>query len=478
MSAQFSDHVPLKTKLSYGLGGFAFGVKENGFSVFLAFFYNQVIGLPAGPVGIVIALALLVDAFVDPFVGHLSDRTNGKWGRRHPWLYFSSIPIALGWLAIWNPPDWGQGALLAYLFVSCVAVRAAVSCNEVPGLALAPEITRDYHERTMVLRYRLLFAFFGGLTMYVMTFGVLLTPDPPLYQNGQLNPNGYPRFAIVGALMMAIPIILSALALHRQFAKPRLLPEGVAEDHSLSALFETVRIRPFMILLMAGVFAFAGQGLAFAMSNYLLLHVWGFSQANFIYYGISLLVGTVGAFFIMPVVSRHMEKGNAAAMFAIIGLIAGSTPYALRLLDLFPANGTPAMLILFLTLTGLSLGCGAAVIMLTSSMMADITDWSEDVTGQRREGLFFAGYFFTQKCVTALGIFITMTILSAIAFPETARQGEVSEVVLTRLATVFPCVMIILGLFAALCYRHFPITHDQHQETLRRIAVRAGTIDS
>lgn len=470
-------HVPLKTKLAYGLGGFAFGVKENGFSVFLAFFYNQVIGLPAGPVGIAIALALLVDAFVDPFVGHLSDRTNSKWGRRLPWLYVSAIPIALGWLALWNPPDWGEGPLLVYLFFSCVAVRAAVSCNEVPGLALAPEITNDYHERTMVLRYRFLFAFMGGMVMYLLTFAFLLTPDPPAYPTGQLNPDGYPRFAIVGALMMAVPILLSAYALHAKYGKRHELPVGVTEDHSLKAILQTIKIRPFLILLTAALFAFAGQGLAFAMGNYVLLHVWGFNQADFIYYGLALLAGMVGAFLILPFVSRRMEKSNAAAMFALIGLTAGAMPYALRFIGVFPPNGTLAMMVLFLTLTATSLGSGSAVVMLTSSMMADVTDWSEEQTGQRREGLFFAGYFFTQKCVTALGIFLTTSILTAIQFPVSAQQGQVPAEIVDRLAIIFPCVIVILGSLAALSYRHFPITYKQHQEIMRRLAVREGIFD-
>ena len=88
------------TMASYGFGAAAYGVKDAGFGTFLLLFYNQVIGVPASTVGLVIMLALVVDAFVDPTVGFLSDRTRSRWGRRHPWMYAAALPIMLGWLAL------------------------------------------------------------------------------------------------------------------------------------------------------------------------------------------------------------------------------------------------------------------------------------------------------------------------------------------------------------------------------------------
>ena len=72
------------TTASYGFGSVAYGVKDAGFGTFLLIFYNQVIGLDASTVGLIIFVALVCDAFVDPMIGVLSDRTRGRWGRR-PW---------------------------------------------------------------------------------------------------------------------------------------------------------------------------------------------------------------------------------------------------------------------------------------------------------------------------------------------------------------------------------------------------------
>ena len=93
--------------------------------------------------------ALVLDAFIDPMVGILSDRTRSRWGRRHPWMYASALPIAIGWLLLWNPPAGGpRRCLLGWLFVTAVITRSAVSCFEVPSQALTPELTTDYDERT------------------------------------------------------------------------------------------------------------------------------------------------------------------------------------------------------------------------------------------------------------------------------------------------------------------------------------------
>ena len=117
----------VKTRYAYASGAIANGVKNVSFSAYLLFFYNQVIGVPAATVGFVIMCALIIDAFVDPTIGFLSDRTRTRWGRRHPWLYGSALPIMLGWVLLWNPPQSSQAATLGWLFAVAVLVRSAVS---------------------------------------------------------------------------------------------------------------------------------------------------------------------------------------------------------------------------------------------------------------------------------------------------------------------------------------------------------------
>ena len=132
-------------------------MKDNGFSYFLAFFYAQVVGLPAETVGLAIMLALVIDAFIDPIVGQLSDNTRSRWGRRHPWMYAARHPGG-GLLPPALEPADGLGAkpaLVAYLVAVAVLIRSFISCYEIPSAALAAELTTEYDERTRLLELSL-----------------------------------------------------------------------------------------------------------------------------------------------------------------------------------------------------------------------------------------------------------------------------------------------------------------------------------
>src|SRR3546814_18040613 len=92
--------------------------------------------------------ALVFDAFIDPAVGALSDRTRRRWGRRHPWMYAAALPIAHGWLLLWNPPEMSDGLTYTWMFATAVLVRPAVSCYDVPPPTLPPDLTTVYNEST------------------------------------------------------------------------------------------------------------------------------------------------------------------------------------------------------------------------------------------------------------------------------------------------------------------------------------------
>ena len=126
--------IGIPTKIAYGFGSAAYGVKDSGFKSFLLLFYNQVVGLPAASVGIAILIAMLVDSLLDPIIGHVSDNWRGKWGRRHPMMYASAIPAALSFLLLWNPPQgWSDTALLGYLIVVAVIARTCITVYEIPS---------------------------------------------------------------------------------------------------------------------------------------------------------------------------------------------------------------------------------------------------------------------------------------------------------------------------------------------------------
>lgn len=454
---------------SYGFGAVAYGVKDSGFGTFLLLFYNQVIGLPSATVGLVVMCALLVDAFIDPAVGFASDRTRGRWGRRHPWMYASALPIAIGWVLLWHPPLLSEPATLLWLFATAVVVRSAVSCYEVPSVALTPELTTDYDERTRIMAYRYLFGWMGGLTMLLSAYMYFLAPTPE-FPNGLLNREGYFGFAILGAALMFLAIMVSALGTHRQIDRlpqPTIIRTTLAE--SFRELRETVRNRAFAILMLAGVCVYTNQGIGYALSNYLYSYVWRFEGPVFVYLTLALFAGVVIAFVVAPRVGKTGSKPVAATCFVIAGVVLNTAPYVLRALGVFPEPGDAALLPILFGFFILGTASNVSAFILGASMMADVVEDSESKTGRRSEGVFFAGSFFVQKCTSGVGIFVAGLIIALAGFPAQATPGAVPSETIDRLTLIYVGIYYVLGLIGAYLFTRFPFGRAEHEARLARL---------
>jgi len=455
--------LPRSLKVMHGLGSVAFGIKDNGFSVFLLIFYNQVLGIEAGVVGTVIMAALIFDAFADPIIGELSDRTQSKWGRRLPWLYAAAIPLGIIWLLLWHPPEMGQTGTIIWLFCTAVLARSLVSMCEVPSIALVPELTGDYDERTRLMRYRFLFGWAGGLLMLIFAYGIFFTGE-----KGVSDPAGYDSFSVWGALIMSGSVLISALGQHRHVAKQSPpAPRGVGLGHAFTEVKATLSNRAFLWLVSAAVFGLINQGLTFALTNYQLGFLWQLKQMEMLYYALILFTTVIVAFIIVPPLSARLGKKNAAILLAMISMTFTAGLYGSWLLDLVPgAPNDPSILFMF-ALVAMTNSAAVGMMMLTSSMMADVVEASQQETGRRSEGLFFAGYFFMQKCAVGIGTFAAGMILTFADFPQNAEPGRVDVAVLDGLALYYMGTVLVLGIIGVLILRHFPISRESHNERLR-----------
>ncbi len=447
----------------HGLGSVAYGVKDNGFSVFLLIFYNQVLGIDAGIVGTVIMAALIFDAFADPIIGELSDRTQSKWGRRLPWLYAAAIPLGIIWMLLWHPPEMGQTGTIIWLFCTAVLARTLVAMCEVPSIALVPELTADYDERTRLMRYRFLFGWAGGLLMLIFAYGIFFTGE-----KGVSDPAGYDAFSVWGALMMSGAVLISALGQHRHVAKQSPpAPRGVGIGHAFTEVKATLSNRAFLWLVSAALFGLINQGLTFALSNYQLAFLWQLKQMEMLYYALLLFATVIVAFFIVPPLSARLGKKHAAILLALLSLTFNTALYSSWLLDLVPGGPSDPSIMFMFSFLVFSNSTAVGMMMLTSSMMADVVEASQQETGRRSEGLFFAGYFFMQKCAVGIGTFAAGMILTFANFPQAAAPGQVDVAVLDGLALYYMVTVLVLGITGILILRHFPISRESHNERLR-----------
>jgi Na+/melibiose symporter-like transporter len=464
----------MRTKLFYGLGTVAFGVKDNGFSYLLLLFYNQVVGLPASQVGLALMFALLFDATIDPLIGQVSDNLRTPWGRRHPFMYAAALPLAIAYVAIWNPPHWGHQAQFYYLVVMAVVIRALTSLYEVPSSALAAEFSTGYDERSVLLSYRYFFGWVGGLGIQLLAFAVLLTPDAT-HKVGQLNPVGYARYGMVASAVMFLAIIVSTAGTHRQIPNlmpppPRrtLTPAAVARE-----MAQTLANRSFIFLLISALFSSMAMGLGAALNNYFNTFFWGFTARQISLLTAGVFLSAILALMMAPALSRALGKRATAMGLTVlsVGIIIG--PLLLRILGLMPPNGSAALLAILLVVSISSVTFGIVATTMGASMIADVVEAAELKTGRRSEGLFFAASAFVNKAVSGFGILAASTIIEAIHLRAGADPSSVPPEVLRNLALIYaPTAVGLYALSLALLFG-YRIDRASHAETLRQLAAEA-----
>lgn len=447
----------------------AYGIKENGFSTFLLLYCNQVLGMDPRLVGLALLIALLIDGVADPLIGYLSDRTVTNWGRRLPWLLIAPVPLAAVWAWLWSltvAPDFWELVGIA------VAVRLLVSCCEVPSISLVPELTRDYDQRTTLLRYRYLFSWGASMLISFLAYAVFLKAGP-------LAAQGYRAYGLFGAVMIAGSVIVSALG-QRRWAAVR--PPPPAAPFSLRQAFaelaECFSHKAFLILLLGGALAYTSQGITFSIANYLYAYVWQFKALQFQIYTGVLFLSVIACFVLLPRWHARWGKRDTAVTTALLGMLFWIAPFLLNSAGLWPRTGTWASTLPLFALFFVCNVFSVAAMVSATSMMADVVEASEQETGRRNEGVFFAGNFFMTKCTTGLGIFVTSLLLAFAGLSDKVAPADVTPGVIQRLSLAYCAVVALFAIAMALVIRRFPITRADHEARLAALSAARLNPDS
>lgn len=464
--------IALSTKLYYGVGAVAYGVKDNGFAFLLLLYYNQVLGLPEAWVGFGIMIALAIDALSDPVVGYLSDHLHSRWGRRHPFMYAAALPVAVSYYLLFNPPRSLHGAaLFAYFVVIAVAVRTFITCYEIPSTSLVAELSDDYDQRTSMLSYRFFFGWWGGLGMSVAAYAVFLQPDAERAV-GVLNADGYRSYGLAAALVILAAVLVSSLGTHRHIPHLRQPPPRGAPGarHALGEVLETLTDESFRALFIAGIFWAMAAGVSAALGIYFNTYFWELSSDQ-----ISLLVlanfpAAAVALIAAPALSRRLGKKRAALRLGAIALVLAPLGVFARLLGWMPENGSPALLPLLIAGSMVEVSLVITTSILVSAMVADVVEQNELQTGRRSEGVLFAARSFVQKAVSGVGIFVSTLMLGLIGFPRGAEPGAVDPAVVRNLGLVYVPILLVLNGAGLAMISRYRISRERHEENLRRLA--------
>ena len=460
-----------RSKFFLAFGSIGWGVKDAGITGLLLLFYNQVIGAPAYLVSFAIGTALVVDAFADPIIGILSDNWRSRLGRRHPFMYASAVPVGVLYWLIWNPNHaWPNATLFVYLLVTAIGARIAIATFEIPSTALLAELTTDYNRRTEFLSWRFLFGIVGAATISFYAFTFLFVPDAT-HKFGQLNPAGYPKYALIASIVMTASILISCLGLHRyipHFIVPEVRHRTARQF--FSELWETLSVKPFFVLLISGLFSGMAAGLSGGMGNYVLTFFWKLNSKEIALFSFVGIIAAILAFLVVVPITKRFEKKHAAMAAALLGIVFGTGPYVLALFGWTPDYTAkwllPFLLLLFTVIAAIGIAGGV----LTGSMITDVVEYSALQTGRRSEGTYFAALSLMNKSISGVGIFFSGLVLSLADFPVHADPATIDPAMMRHLFVVYLPVLAVLYALAIYFFNTYRITRAEHAENVKRLA--------
>lgn len=432
---------------AYGAPAVAFAILLLPPYVFLPGFYAQTLGLPLDWIGYIIIMSRVFDAIIDPVIGHLSDRTPGRLGRRKPWI-LAGTPIAiLGVIVLFAP---GEASLGQFAF-GIFALTLAWTMLLLPYSAWGAELSGDYNERTRITSVR------EGMGL----FGTLLAAATP----SALTAAGYTDPRVHMAALAVLVVVLIVPTVGWLLVK---VPEPPPLTHARAAFREGVRAIATNVAFRRLIGAYLINGFANGLSATLFLlfvsHVVSAADA----YGPLLLGYFLSGLLGVPIwslIARRMGKHRtwAIAMVVACGAFA-FTPFVV-------GQGDVVAFLIISIVSGIGFG---ADLVLPSAIQADVVDVDTRASGEQRTGLFFALWGIATKLSFALAA-VSLPILHAVGFDASAldtvgrsTNGPYALLVLTALYAVAP---IALKLVAMAMMWNFPLDAERQRAIRAEIEV-------
>jgi glycoside/pentoside/hexuronide:cation symporter, GPH family len=459
--------VPWGIRLFFGMGQAAEAVKNWGFSTLLLIYYVQVLGLPGSLAGLALAIALIFDAFSDPAVGSWSDNFKSKYGRRHPFMLAAIMPLPIFFFFLfWPPVGLGDFALFAWLTALTILTRTALTFFHVPYLALGAELTKDYHERTMIVMIRTGMGYLSSLLVVVIAFSFFFVSTPQV-PDPQLTREPYFNFALISSATMCIMMLISILGT-RGTIRHLSGTEGKKEPFQFSKIYldliEALRNNSFRALITGVFLLYIYLGVHGALATHLKTYFWHLDTSGIRAWQISSIVGGIAGVPLVPWINRLMDKKMTVIWGVSISAIMGTLPVMLQLIHLIPQDQTVLLPLLCFFSASASFA-GVQALVTSGSMLGDIADEHELKHGKRQEGIYFSTFSLAAKCTSGLGNLIAGIALDIITLSLYTDPESVPQAVLTRFGLLYGLIALI-AILALWVFRPYHLDKKRHEEII------------
>ena len=456
----------LKQKVAFGIGAVGKDMVYALSASYVMYYYQDVLGLSATFVGLILMIARVFDALNDPFMGVLVAKTRSRWGRFRPWLFSGTVLNALVLYALFAAPQLEQAALMVYFSVVYILWGVTYTMMDIPYWSMIPAVTKTPADREHLSVVGRTCAGVGSalIAMFtVLLVGVL---------GGESERTGFARFALIVSVLFIVAEVLCCV-FFKENSQTEMETAGVKE--MVSAL---LRNDQAMIVVASIVLINSSLYLTSNFVIYFFKYDFGGAAWRADYTLFSTIGGAAQILGMMVLYPLLRKKLSSTQVFV---LSIGTALFAYALLLTLCLTGFSSSLPLLLIPGVLVFACNGMLSVLTTLFLSNSVDYGQLKTGRREESVIFSMQTFVVKAASGVAVFFTGIGLDLIGLqgnteetgPVVAQSAE-TLLGLRLMMTVLP--MIVLAVALVLFRKKFALTDSRVEEIgkqLREIGPKA-----
>ncbi|MBD5093914.1 MAG: MFS transporter [Subdoligranulum sp.] len=444
----------LKQKVAFGIGAVGKDMVYALSASYVMYYYQDVLGLSATFVGLILMIARVFDALNDPFMGVLVAKTRSRWGRFRPWLLSGTVLNALVLYALFAAPQLEQAGLMIYFSVVYILWGMTYTMMDIPYWSMIPAVTKTPADREHLSVVGRTCAGVGSalIAMFtVLLVGVL---------GGGSERTGFARFALIVSVLFIAAEVLCCV-FFKENSQTEMETAGVKE--MFSAL---LRNDQAMIVVASIVLINSSLYLTSNFVIYFFKYDFGGAAWRADYTLFSTIGGAAQILGMMVLYPLLRKKLSSTQVFV---LSIGTALFAYALLLTLCLTGFSSSLPLLLIPGVLVFACNGMLSVLTTLFLSNSVDYGQLKTGRREESVIFSMQTFVVKAASGVAVFFTGIGLDLIGLqgnaedtgPVVAQSAE-TLLGLRLMMTILP--MIVLAVALVLFRKKFTLTDSRVEE--------------
>lgn len=428
------ESLSLKEKIGYGMGDAGSCMIWSVLALYLTWFYTDVYGLDPAIVGTLFLVIRVFDAFSDPVMGAICDRTRTRWGKFRPWLLWMAVPFGLGAVLMFTTPDLSMNGKIIYAWITYLVMSLIYTAINIPYCSVAGVITLNPKERMGCLSWRF---FLNGLATLIVSSSILPLTD---WLGDGSRASGFQLTMMIMGGAATLMFLFCFFSIKERVVSIKT-NETLRKD--LKDIIKNDQWLLMITITFLNVFpAFIRGAVTIYYATYVMQASVGFIT---FFMALGVACNMLGSVIAKPLTDRF----DKIKLFRIINIILGILSFALWFVD--PHSLTP-LLALFIVINILHLIQSGPILW---AMMSDVDDYGDWKLGKRLTGISFAGNLFMLKMGLAVAGAIVAWILSCTGY--IANKPQQNTQALQGIIMMFSLLPMVSYFLSAWIVRYFKL---------------------